>query len=431
MKKIINLIVIMGLILITFTGCTNDNYGHFVKTGELITPRAQHIAALLKDGNVLIAGGDDFSNVPHLLNSAEIYLTKEGRFVKTGNMLKKRYGAAAIALSDGRVVVLGGMSPNENNAVKNTTGDGLSSKLIEVYNPKTQKFEEAGYLKHYTYSPNLTLMKDGKVFILGGNDEKAGMSGSAEIYDPKTKTTKLTSKMNYVREGCSVVLLNDGRILISGGEVSPAGRGKYDHTLKPYSYKNKRGVVTKTDGSKTSSDAEIYDPKIDKFTLIGNMNYQRKGHSSMLLHDGQILIVGGSRDWTIGPLLDKKVYDKNIYPPVKRSREYALLQGCIQDIELFNPTTNKFKVVGKLNYAICASQLNLLNNRYILASGSLGKTEEIIDIKDFKTYPTKPMIQKIGGTATNIAKNKVLIVGGFFLVPKKTNTAEIFELDIK
>lgn len=419
MKKIINLIVLLGLSLFVLTGCGEKNYGHFVKTGELNTPRAQHVAALLKDGNVLIAGGDDFSNVPHLLNSAEIYLTKEGKFVKTGSMIKKRYGPAAISLPDGRVVVIGGMSPNEKNAVKNTTGDGLSSKLIEVYNPKTQKFEEAGYLKHYTYYPNLTLMDDGKVFILGGSDEKngrvVGLSGKAEIYDPRTKTTKLTSLINYAREGCSVALLSDGRILIAGGQVSTFGKGKNNKLL--------------SFAHKTTSSAEIYDPKLDKFTLIGDMNYKRSGQASILLPDNQVLLVGGSREWRDGPLLDKKVYDKNIYPVVKRTEQYALLQGCIQDIELFNPKTNKFKIAGKLNYAICTNQLNLLNNRYILASGGLGKTDEIIDINDFKTYPTSPMIQKIGGTATKIAKNKVLIVGGSFLLPKKTNTAEIFKLD--
>lgn len=214
-----------------------------------------------------------------------------------------------------------------------------------------------------------------------------------------------------------------------GGVVSPRDKGKYNHTLKPYSLKNKIGAVTKINGSKTASNAEIYDPKTDKFTLIGDMNYQRSGHLTILLQDGQVLIVGGSRDWLIGPVLDKKVYDKNIHPLVKRNREYALLQGCIQNIELFNPKINKFKIVGKINSAILPYQLNLLDNEYILVSGGIGKTEEVIDIKDFKTYPTNKMVKKRRSTAVKIGDKKVLIVGGNFYSNDKNNTAEIFELD--
>ncbi len=425
MKKVINLVILLGLILIIGTGCTSKKYGHFVKTGELVTPRSEHAASLLKDGNVLITGGRDYG-WNSILDSAEIYLTKEGRFIPAGHMIKPRFNHVSITLPDGRIVILGGSTVKQSESKYHGDFVDFNTDLVEMYNPKTGKFEEAGHLKQKEM-PMITsavLMRDGRIFILGGRQNHKNI-GIAEIYDPKTKTTKLTSQMNYARWDFALTTLNDGRVLITGGIITPRDKGKLNHTLKPYILPD----GPRSSGDITSDGAEIYDPKTNEFILVKGMNNKRAHHTTILLPDGQVLIVGGDRSHFYGPLLDKKVYENNIYWKVKRTMPYIFLQGCIQDIELFNPKTNEFKVVGRINYEINPRSLILLKNRYILSSDGIGKTEEIIDIKDFKTYSTPKMVVKRDGTVTKIDGEKVLITGGYFYGGVKKNTTEIFELN--
>ncbi len=78
------------------------------------------------------------------------------------------------------------------------------------------------------------------------------------------------------RFGHSAVLLKDGRVLITGGYWCKGSGGKCNE------------VAPKS--------AEIYDPKIGKFIRTGDMNFGRTYHSSILLNDGRVLVVGGGHN---------------------------------------------------------------------------------------------------------------------------------------
>ena len=96
--------------------------------------------------------------------------------------------------------------------------------------------------------------------------------------------------------------------------------------------------------------------------------------------------------------LDINVYNKNLYPFYKKHHNgFHWWQNYIQDIELYNPKNNSSTTVGKIRYAVgnCTnSDLILLNGRYVYIANGAGIKEEIIDIKNFKTYPTKKMKPK-------------------------------------
>jgi hypothetical protein len=67
--------------------------GAFSATGDMITPRAFHMAALLPNGKVLIAGGGTGTG---LVATAELYDPSTGIFSATGNMVQAGRGTAIL-----------------------------------------------------------------------------------------------------------------------------------------------------------------------------------------------------------------------------------------------------------------------------------------------------------------------------------------------
>lgn len=98
---------------------------NFTAVGNMTTARADHVAVLLLNGKVLIAGGT--SNGQPLAN-AELYDPSTHSFTRTGDMTTPRGSLGAVLLADGRVLVVGG-------------SQGLSA---EVYDPSTGAFTGTG-----------------------------------------------------------------------------------------------------------------------------------------------------------------------------------------------------------------------------------------------------------------------------------------------
>ena len=74
--------------------------------------RYHHVAALLPDGRVLVAGGWALtSNSDKSLASAEIYDPATNRWTATGSMATGRARGNIAALPDGRVLVVDGVDP--------------------------------------------------------------------------------------------------------------------------------------------------------------------------------------------------------------------------------------------------------------------------------------------------------------------------------
>jgi hypothetical protein len=156
--------------------------GKFSATGSMLDDWSEHAAVLLRDGRVLIVGGQgDCGPIPSggicddgPPSSAEIYDPRAGRFRRTGPMLQDQgetgLWSAAAMLSDGRVLIAGG---------------GLRSArtlaTAELYDPGSDGFTSAGVMTTPRQRHTMTLLRDGSVLIAGGESETATLS-SAEIY---------------------------------------------------------------------------------------------------------------------------------------------------------------------------------------------------------------------------------------------------------
>ena len=140
--------------------------GAFNPTGSLPAATAGGTATLLNNGQVLIAGG---TGTLGATNAAELYDPMTGTFAATGNMLVARanspvdslFGTAytATLLKNGQVLMAGG--------VDSTSGTRIDS--AELYNPKTGQFTATGNLTTPRAGHTATLLANGDVLIACGD----------------------------------------------------------------------------------------------------------------------------------------------------------------------------------------------------------------------------------------------------------------------
>lgn len=297
----------------------NPATGTFTKTGDMITARHQHTATLLESGKVLIAGGLD--HLQNFFNSAELYDPSTGTFSTTGSMGWTPAGHKAVRLSDGRVLIAGGHTYASPSAYVSTA---------QLYNPTSGTFTDTGSLNTARGYYAAALLSNGKVLIAGGLNGSGGLS-SAELFDPATGRFTNIGNMNYVRGWCpTLTTLSNGTVLITGGGDSPVAE-IYDPDRQTFTTVGSMtttrlthsaillsdGKVLVTGGTTFDSiridTAELYDPSTGTFTATGNMTNKRAYTSdSSLLQNGKVLVVGGTGgafDTIVDGLNTAELYD--------------------------------------------------------------------------------------------------------------------------
>src|SRR5882757_5515034 len=158
--------------------------GAFSTGGDMTSSRAAHTATLLRDGTVLLAGGNSFTNGAfNPLSSAEIYDPSTGTFTATGSMSAARQGHSATLLKNGLLLIVGG----QNNSGRLATA--------ELYDPSSHSFTPTGSLITARDSQTANLLVDGTVLIAGGVDNNGVPLANVELYDPVAGTFASTGSM--------------------------------------------------------------------------------------------------------------------------------------------------------------------------------------------------------------------------------------------
>ncbi|MGA8036692.1 MAG: kelch repeat-containing protein [Candidatus Acidiferrales bacterium] len=237
-------------------GLYDSATGQFSGTGNMTALRGDHTATLLPNGQVLIAGGSSMDVTGPGLASAELYDPASGTFTPTGTMTDARFMQTATLLKDGKVLIVGG-------AVSNTAAP---LNTAELYDPSTGAFTITGSLRTAREQHTATLLDDGRVLIAGGSISSGGgnpqPTATAEIYDPSTGTFTATQPMAVARSLHTATLLNNGQVLVAGG-------------------------------GNDNSTAEVFDPASGTFNTTGGMEVGRSGHTATLLSNGKVLVAGG------------------------------------------------------------------------------------------------------------------------------------------
>jgi hypothetical protein len=233
----------------------------FASVGQMVTPRSGHVATLLNNGKVLLAGGVGTGWT--FLADAELFDPNTNIFTATGGMTTARESHTATLLKDGKVLITGGHKGRRSAITIYTS--------TEIYNPASGTFKASSNLTVKRHKHDATLLTDGRVLIIGGSDERDGDGAyrNAEVFNPASGTfTAVKNNMNAARyklQG-TAILLKNGKVLIAGG----------------------------------ANRAEVFDPATDSFSLAdGDMGTKRLFATATLLKDGQVLITGGYTDGNI------------------------------------------------------------------------------------------------------------------------------------
>jgi hypothetical protein len=275
----------------------------FTAAPDMSAPRAGATATLLPNGKILIAGGS--TGAGKSTTSAELFDPERNTFTATESMHSPRADAVAVLLPSGKVLIAGGAQ----------TGDENRSATAEIYNPASGTFSSTGNMHVRRAYFSATRLKDGRVLVTGGDSTghlpKPTVEASSEIYDPETGLFSLAGNMAVPRYKHGSALLPDGRVLIVGGqnndsfslgetEIFDARTGKFlrGPDLNMPRFKLPAGVVALKDGriliGGGGDHVEMYTPATNGYSLLpGTVLDGFLFSSETLLTDGKVLLVGG------------------------------------------------------------------------------------------------------------------------------------------
>ncbi|MFC9392479.1 Kelch repeat-containing protein [Streptomyces sp. NPDC057027] len=244
-----------------------------------------------------------------------------GQWAPAGELPWERnlFGAtsAAVRLKDGRVMIAGGgddrLGPQDGTA---------------LFDPRAGAWTAAAPLREARRMHSTTLLADGRVLVAGGSGRTSGYPvqplDGAEVYDPAERRWSDGGRMGQARCGHSATLLPDGRVLVAGGTTARSA-----------------------DSERSLASAEVFDPASGLWTSTGPMADARSFHPAVALPGGGVLVAGGwaatRRDWRGG----------------------AGLAYC----ERYDPATGRWTVTGGFFAARTGHRLTALADGTVLATG--------------------------------------------------------------
>jgi hypothetical protein len=248
--------------------------GESFTQNELAAARRFHSASTLPDGRVLVVGGQTPDVLPVLLDTLELFDPQTQSFAPGGMVLPDgpRSHHTATTLQDGRVLFLGGIGAS-----------GVLSTGL-TFDPATGAFQPTAPMGTVRVLHTATLLDDGRVLVVGGSQKftlthpigypdsfLTPAAKSVEIYDPATNSWQLGPRVPVGLSTHSAALLGSGRVLIAGG-VESGG----------------------TPLPQTTSAAYLYDPLLNLLLPTQPAPFAVQ-HSQMIeLDSGDALMVGGS-----------------------------------------------------------------------------------------------------------------------------------------
>ncbi|MBC7617574.1 MAG: hypothetical protein H7293_01035 [Candidatus Saccharibacteria bacterium] len=263
----------------------------------LQTPRAAHTASLLGDGTLMVTGGLDAMGKP--LASVEFWNPASGTWRSGAPLKQARHSHSATLLGDGRVLVAGGVGD---------TGQPLAS--VEIWNPTANEWKAGPPLLVAVYGQEVALLADGNLLLAGGVTQRNQSLRETMMWDKASGDWELAGRLqsrDFPTGSLAVALLplpDGGARVFAQSEVWRWMRSDSAAVRPAFTGRVRQGVTALADGRILVSggvaengsflDAtEVFDPATGRFAATGRMSLGRHSHSTLLLDDGSVLAAGG------------------------------------------------------------------------------------------------------------------------------------------
>jgi N-acetylneuraminic acid mutarotase len=177
-------------------------------SGPMGTPRAIATATLLKNGMVLIAGGSTNATFVDGLDTADLYNPSTKTFSAVANtMSSARVAAAAALLPNGDVLVAGGVNPSK-----------FPTDTADIFDPSTGQFSPVASTMHSPRAfIRAVALKDGRVVLASGGQALNNDTPTVDFYVPSSGQFVAGADVVTQRAYDTTTLLANGKILLAGG----------------------------------------------------------------------------------------------------------------------------------------------------------------------------------------------------------------------
>ncbi len=216
-----------------------------------------------------------------------------GSWVAAGTLPTDWYGGQVVALPDGGALAI--------------AGDGSA---VARWDPPTATWTKGPGLGAPRWNFAAVALRDGRVLVLGGANDTQQAYSSAYVYDPRASggTWTKVGLMGTARSAPAAAVLADSRVLVAGGAyfdrpTSTIARPRASNiaALRPADGVTRGRPIEDVAPSHTVpplATAEIFDPATGTFSPTGSMRYARAGATATTLADGRVLVVApGGEVW--------------------------------------------------------------------------------------------------------------------------------------
>ncbi|NNB85442.1 Kelch repeat-containing protein [Corallococcus exiguus] len=296
------------------------------------------------------------------------------------------------------------------------------------------------------FGASLIPLASGKILVFGGTISSTAL-GTAELYDPATGTWSSAGTLGTAHYNPAVTLLPSGKVMVTGGFVAyPAStplravefydpatntwtagpqmgfaRGAHTSTLLPNGKVLVIGGVT-TGDTVSNRSIELYDPATNSWVPVASPTYARSNHRAVLLPSGKVLTVGGNlpseiydpsnNTWSTATGLTTRTFTDAFLQP---SGKVVLVDGTL--VAAYDPVLNVQATLGNFTYERASSSLVRLNSGKLLLAGgnsTVGLTTEVFDLSTgTSAFSTSMASNRYLMATTVLPSGKVLFISGY------------------
>ena len=262
------------------------------------------VAGTLSNGQIIVAGGVSWSSgSPQWLTEAELYNPTSNTWSPTRSMSDPTSSAGSAVATNGLFYVFGG-------------GDGSASSSLQIYNPSHQSWSVGPSMPVSVEYVAGAALSDGDIMAIGGLTSEGTESTAVEAYDPTSSTWSALAPLPVACQSVGTATGANGDVYVVGGACGKTG-------------------------SQWSKQLLIYNPETNTWTAGPSMPIGRGWPAVALGRHGKLYVAGGynaksfmksvlvydihTGSWSKGPSLPFAEYQQ---AAVSDAAGIVVLGGC-------------------------------------------------------------------------------------------------------